>query len=67
MVTQLLCSPVPHHVHGSGSDLRVAAHDGHAGSKRAVDTEDDELCSPGDDGEVAVGAGVVAPGDTQTL
>lgn len=36
----------PHHIHGSSSNLRVAAHDGHTGSKRAVDTENNKLSSP---------------------
>lgn len=52
----------PHHVHGPGPHLRVAAHDGHAGGEGAVDAEDDELRPPGHHGQIAVCRCVVAPG-----
>lgn len=52
---------LPHHVHGSGPHLRVAAHDGHAGGERAVNAKHDELCSSRHDGQIAVGGCVVPP------
>lgn len=52
---------LPHHVHGSGPHLRVAAHDGHAGGERAVNAEHHELGSSRHHRQVAVGRGVVAP------
>lgn len=52
----------PHHVHGPGPHFGVAAHDGHAGSKGAIDTEDYELRALGQHGDVAVRKRVVSPG-----
>lgn len=52
---------VPDNIHGSGPHLGIAAHDGNAGSKRAVNAKDDKLCSSRDNGQVAVCKRVVPP------
>lgn len=52
---------LPDHVHSSSPDLGVAAHDGHAGSKRAVDTEHYKVRSPRQHRQVAVRKRMVTP------
>ena len=46
--------PLPDDVDGAGPDLGVLAHDGDAGRKRAVYTEDDTFSPWGKDCEVTV-------------
>lgn len=50
---------LPHHIHSSCSDLGVAAHDGHTGSERAVNTEHNKLSSPRNNSEITVCKGMV--------
>lgn len=52
----------PHHIHSSGAHLGVTAHNGHTGSKGAINTEDHKLCTLGEHGDVAVCKCVVSPG-----
>lgn len=52
----------PHHIHGPSPHFGVTAHDGHAGSKGAIDTEDHKLRALGQHGDVAVSKCVVSPG-----
>lgn len=57
----------PDYVYCSCSHFRVAAHDGHASGKRAVNAEHDKLCAARQHGQVTVSRCVVAPLDREDV
>lgn len=54
---------LPDNINCSGSDFRVAAHDGDAGSKGPINAEDDTLHSSRKDSQVAYGTTLISPDD----
>lgn len=57
----VLVLALPDNINGSRPDFGVAAHNGHAGSKRAVDAEHHTLHTPRQHSQVGLSAGLVAP------
>lgn len=52
---------LPDYVHCSRADLGVAAHDWHAGSKRAINAEDHALHAPWQHSQVSLRTSLISP------
>jgi hypothetical protein len=52
---------LPHNIDSTGSNLRVLAHNGHAGSEGAVYTENNGVCLWLQNGQVEVDPSVITP------
>lgn len=57
------CYQLPDDIDSPRADLRVAAHDGHAGCKRAIDAEDHTLHAPWQHSQVGLCTRLIPPWD----